>query len=200
MKMKNPNLTNEEVCRLAKSGDPYAVEILISNNIGFIKTIAKDIYSQFIGFAEFDELVEEGQIAIWKCITKFQEESGANFLTYAKSAVRNAMLDYIRKLSSEISFDDFAVNEESVFSGFLTDIYSKTPEQILIKEETIKELYTALHKLENRECTYLIYRFGLNDGHEHSVSDTAFHFSLSESRAKSVEKEALQKMRKLMFL
>lgn len=198
--MKNPNLTNEELCRLSKCGDSSAVEILITNNIGFIKMIAKDIYSQFAGFAEFDDLVEEGQIAIWKCITKFQDASGANFLTYAKSAVRNAMLDYIRKLPSEISFDDFAVNEESVFSGFLPDVYSKTPEQILIKEETMKELFAALHKLGSRERTYLIYRFGLNDGLEHSVSDTAFHFSLSESRAKSVEKEALQKMRKLMFL
>lgn len=198
--MKNANLTNEELCRISKCGDSFAVEILIANNIGFIKTVAKDIYSQYKGYVEFDELVEEGQIAIWKCIKKFQDTSGANFLTYAKSAVRNAMLDYIRKLSSEISFDNFAVNEESAFSEFLPDIYSKTPEQILIKEEIIKELYTALRKLENRERTYLIYRFGLNDGHEHSVSETAFHFSLSESRAKSVEKEALQKMRKLMFL
>lgn len=198
--MKNPNLTNEELCRLSKCGDSSAVEILITNNIGFIKMIAKDIYSQFDGFAEFDELVEEGRIAIWKCIKKFQDTSGANFLTYAKFAVRNSMLDYIRKLPSEINFDDFAVNEESVFSGFLPDVYSKTPDQILIKEETMKELFAALHKLGSRERTYLIYRFGLNDGLEHSVSDTAFHFSLSESRAKSVEKEALQKMRKLMFL
>lgn len=198
--MKNPNLTNEELCRLAKNGDSSAIEILISNNIGFIKTVSKDIYSQYKGYVEFDDLVEEGQIVIWKCIKKFQDTSGANFLTYAKSAIRNAMLDYIRKLPSEISFDDFSVNEETVFSEFLPDIYSKTPEQILMKEETVKELYAALHKLENRERTYLIYRFGLNDGHEHSVSETAFHFSLSESRAKSVEKEALQKMRKLMFL
>ena len=198
--MKSYNLTNEELCRLAKNGDPYAVVILITSNIGFIKTIAKDVYSQFTGFAEFDDLVEEGQIAIWKCIKKFQDTIGANFLTYSKSAVRNAMLDYIRRLPSKISFDDFAVNDESAFSEFLSDIYSKTPEQILIKEETIKDLYVALHKLENRERTYLIYRFGLNAGLEHSVADTAFHFSLSESRAKSVEKEALQKMRKLMFL
>lgn len=198
--MKNLNLTNEQLCHLAKNADSSAVEILIANNIGFIKMIAKDVYSQYIGFVEFDDLVEEGQIAIWKCITKFHETNGANFLTYAKYAVKNSMLDYIRKLPSEISFDDFAVNEETVFSEFLPDIYSKTPEQIMIKEETVKELYAALHKLENRKRTYLIYRFGLNDGHEHSVSETAFHFSLSESRAKSVEKEALQKMRKLMFL
>ena len=75
--MKNYNLTNEELCRLARNGDPYAVEILISNNIGFIKMIAKDIYSQFDGFAKFDELVEEGRISIWKCITKFQDASGS---------------------------------------------------------------------------------------------------------------------------
>lgn len=198
--MKNLNLTNEELCHLAKNGDSSAAQILISNNIGFIKMIAKDIYPQYKGYVEFDDLVEEGQIAIWKCITKFHETNGANFLTYAKYAVKNSMLDYIRKLPSEISFDDLAVNKESAFLRLFPDVYSKTPEQILIKEETIKELYAALHKLENRERTYLIYRFGLNGGFEHSISNTAFHFSLSESRAKSVEKDCLEKMQKLMFL
>ncbi len=76
----------------------------------------------------------------------------------------------------------------------------KSPEQIVINTETIKEMYDALNKLENRERTYILYRFGFEDGKEHSVIDTAFHFSLSVSRAKSVEKSALHKMRKLMFL
>lgn len=41
MKMKNLNLTNEEFCHLAKNGDNRAVEILINNNLGFIKRLQK---------------------------------------------------------------------------------------------------------------------------------------------------------------
>ena len=92
--MKNLNLTNEELCRLAKNGNNRAVEILINNNIGFIKTTAKEAASQYRDSVEFDDLVQEGQIAIWKCINKYDEHSGITFLTYAKHAIQNTMMLY----------------------------------------------------------------------------------------------------------
>lgn len=206
MKMKNLNLTNEELCRLAKNGDNCAVEILINNNIGFIKTIAKEVYSQYRDSVEFDDLVQEGRIAFWKCVNKFDETSGITFLTYAKHAIQNAMTDLVRKnISSSFvetdSLDEYIENgKQCLWSELTSEFYSKTPEQVVLRKEQIREMYMALQSIEARERTYLLYRFGFEDGYEHSVADTAFHFSLSESRAKSVEKAALSKMRKLMFL
>ena len=205
--MKLLKLTNEELCALAKNGDVTAQENLIKNNIGFITEIANDLFSEY-GLKtgslriSLDDLIQEGRIGIWKCISKFDETSYANFLTYAKPAIRNAMLDFIRKCpTAEVCIDDFIENEERLLlSELISDPYSKSPEQIVINTETIKEMYDALNKLENRERTYILHRFGFEDGKEHSVIDTAFHFSLSVSRAKSVEKSALHKMRKLMFL
>ena len=205
--MKLLELTNEELCALAKNGDVTAQENLINNNIGFITEIANDIFSEYglktgLLRISLDDLIQEGRIGLWKCISKFDETSGANFLTYAKPAIRNAMLDFIRKSpTAKVCLDDFIGNEERLLlSELISDPYSKSPEQIVINTETIKEMYDALNKLGNRERTYILYRFGFEDGKEHSVIDTAFHFSLSVSRAKSVEKLALQKMRKLMFL
>ncbi len=206
MKMKKLNLTNEELCHLAKNGDNRAVKILINNNIGFIKTIAKEVSSQYRYSVEFDDLVQEGQIAIWKCVNKFDETSGITFLTYAKHAIQNAMMDLVRKnISSALvetdSLDGYIESgEQRLWSELTENMYSKSPEQVILKAEQIQELYAALRIIEARERTYLLYRFGFEDGYEHSVADTAFHFLLSESRAKSVEKAALSKMRKLMFL
>lgn len=204
--MKNLNLTNEELCRLAKNGDNRAVEFLINNNIGFIKTIAKGVSSQYRDSVEFDDLVQEGQIAIWKCINKYDEHSGVTFLTYARYAIQNAMTDLVRKnISSALvetdSLDEYIENgEQCLWSELTSEFYSKTPEQIVLQKEQIREMYMALQSIEARERTYLLYRFGFEDGYEHSVTDTAFHFLLSESRAKSLEKAAIKKMRKLMFL
>ena len=204
--MKNLNLTNEELCRLAKNGDNRAVEILINNNIGFIKTIAKEVASQYRDSVEFDDLVQEGQIAIWKCINKYDEHSGITFLTYAKHAIQNAMTDLVRKnISSALvetdSLDGYIESgEQCLWSELISEYYSKSPEIIVLKAEQICEMYAALRSIEARERTYLLYRFGFEDGYEHSVADTAFHFSLSERRAKSLEKAAIRKMRKLMFL
>lgn len=206
MKMKNLNATNEELCRLAKNGDTCAVEILINNNIGFIKTIAKEISSQYKDSVEFYDLVQEGQIAIWKCVNKFDESSGITFLTYAKHAIQNAMTDLVRKilassLKETVRLEDCIEDgEQRLWSELTSELYSKTPELIVLKSEQVCELYTALRSIEARERTYLLYRFGFEDGYEHSVADTAFHFSLSENRAKFLEKAALNKMQKLMFL
>ena len=112
------------------------------------------------------------------------------------------MLDFIRKCSTtKVYLDYFTENKEwLLLLKLISDPYSKSPEQIVIKVETIKEMYKAFGKLEHRDCAYLIYRFGFEDGKERAVADTAFYFSLSVSRAKSEEETALRKMRKEMFL
>ena len=190
---------------MQKNGDNRAVEILVNNNIGFIKTIAKEVSSQYRDSVEFDDLIQEGKIAIWKCIDKFDESLGITFLTYVKPAIKNSMIDFIRKsiassVVETVSLDDITQSsEQRIWSKLIDGAYSKTPEQIVLQEEQLQELYAALRKLGDRERTYLLYRFGFEDDREHSVADTAFHFSLSASRAKSVEKAALQKMQKLMF-
>ena len=198
-------MTNEQLCLLAQNGDADAVEKLVNKNAGFVRKIAKEINSKY-GNAEIDDLVQEGELALWKCIDKFDETSGANFLTFAKYAIKSAMTDLVRKsISSDrlprISFDDYILDEERLLlSELISDSYSKSPEQIFFEVETIRNLYSALGKLEARERTYLLYRFGFEEGKEHTVADTALHFSLSESRARATEKAAISKMRKLMFL
>ena len=206
--MKMCNLTNEQLCRLAKNGDASAKDMLIGNNIGFIKTVAKEAFSKFgnVSGIEFDDFVQEGMIAFWKCIERYDERIGVNFLTYAKPAIKNAMTDLVRKNLSSTCFEVESLDkcietgEQRLWEVLTSELYSKTPEQIILRAEQLQELYAALRKLGDRERTYLLYRFGFEDDREHSVADTAFHFSLSVSRAKSVEKAALQKMRELMFL
>ena len=204
--MKMCNLTNEQLCRLGKNGDNRAVEILVNNNIGFIKTIAKEVSSRYRDTVEFDDFVQEGMIAFWKCIERYDERIGVNFLTYAKPAIKNAMTDLVRKNLSSTCFEVESLDkcietgEQRLWEVLASELYSKTPEQIILRAEQLQELYAALRELGDRERTYLLYRFGFEDEQKHSVFDTASHFSLSESRAKSLEKSAIQNLRKLMFL
>ena len=204
--MKMCNLTNEQLCRLATNEDNRAVEILVNNNIGFIKTIAKEVSSRYRDTVEFDDFVQEGMIAFWKCIERYDERIGVNFLTYAKPAIKNAMTDLVRKNLSSTCFEVESLDkciengEQRLWEVLASELYSKTPEQIILRAEQLQELYAALRELGDRERTYLLYRFGFEDEQKHSVFDTASHFSLSESRAKSLEKSAIQNLRKLMFL
>ena len=76
----------------------------------------------------------------------------------------------------------------------IADPYALPPEQAFIKAETLCELYAALDKLEPREQTYLLYRFGFTDDIEHTLTGAAIHFHLSENRAKKLEGEAMDNL------
>lgn len=84
-------MSNEELCALAREGNRAAQDELIEKNTGFITGIAGYVFSEY-GLAdksygiEFDELVQEGRIGLWRCIEKYDPALGASFLTYVKDA------------------------------------------------------------------------------------------------------------------
>lgn len=145
-------------------------------------------------------MVQEGSLGLLGCIDSYKPKSGNLFLTYAASAIRNAMIDYIRSqnvsfeaknLSHIISLDELAKDEVRCKRTFTADPTRQTPEQIYLAKERIADIHHALYMIENREEQYLRYRFGFEDDVEHPTTETAKHFHLSNSRAKKIEKLAL---------
>ena len=78
---------------------------------------------------------------------------------------------------------------------FIADPYTQTPEQIVIRAETITEVRAGLRQVTSRERVYLLYRYGFTDGDEHPIPETAVHFNLTEKRAKKTERTALDDLR-----
>ena len=198
-------MTNEQLCALAKQGDADAQNLLIENNLRFIK---KTAYEAWNAQAELNcalhitlnDLVQEGALGLLGCIESYNPDSGNLFLTYAAPAIRNAMIDYIRSqsvsfeaknLNSIISLDELAKDEVRSRHNFIADPARQTPEQIYLAQERIDDIHHALYMIEDREEQYLRYRFGFDDDMEHPLTETAKHFHLSESRAKSTEALAL---------
>ena len=198
-------MTNEQLCALAKQGDAEAQNLLIENNLRFIKKTAYEVWSAQAELnrslqISLDDLVQEGSLGLLGCIDSYNPNSGNLFLTYAGSAIRNAMIDYIRSqnvpfeaknLSSIISLDELAKDEVQSKHSFNADPTFQTPEQIYLAQERYDDLHHALDMIENREKQYLRYRFGFDDDTEHPLTETAKHFKLSVSRAKKTEAQAL---------
>ena len=94
------------------------------------------------------------------------------------------------------SLNDIVGDEERTeLIQFIADPYSETPEQIVIRIETIEDVRMGLRQITARERTYLLYRYGFVDGDEHPVLETAAHFHLTEKRAKKTERAALDNLR-----
>lgn len=201
-------MTNEELCTLAQQGDSNARNLLIEQNIRFIRKISYETWSaqpainRALGMEPEDFRIE-CMVAMDRCVDSFDPRSG-KFLTYAAAVMRNAMLDYIqshyasfeaKRLSEMVSPKELNVIENSGKPFFLADPLKQLPEPILLRKEKFEEVHTALEHIEPRERKYLEYRFGFEDDTEHPMTETAVHFRLSESRAKSMEKLALDNVR-----
>lgn len=203
--MKRDPITNEQLCALAKRGDADAQNLLIENNLRFIKKTAYEVWSAQAELnrslqISLDDLVQEGSLGLLGCIDSYNPDSGNLFLTYAAPAIRNAMIDYIRSqnvsfeaknLNNIISLDELAKDEVQSKHNFITDPTKQTPEQIYLAQERHDDIHRALEMIEAREERYLRYRFGFDDDTEHPLVETAKHFNLSVSRAKKTEAQAL---------
>lgn len=220
--MNPSSMTNELLCALAQKGDEAAREALVEKNMGFIVQTADLVYrsSSLEGSdlnIDVDDLVQEGGIGLLRAVDGFDPARKLKFLTYAAPAIKNAMIDLIHteQMSFEhrmttakakdsvdglgferVYLDEILPGEERLLRiEAIADPYALSPEQAYIKVETLRELYAALDKLEPREQTYLLYRFGFTDDIEHTLIGAAIHFHLSENRTKLLEDRSLDTLR-----
>ena len=207
---------NEQLCALAQKGDTEARDLLLKNNLGFIRKTANEIFlkSNLVESdlsIEIGDLEQEGGIGLLKAIPSYDKSIGVKFLTYAASFIRNVMTDLVRDSFSrheqrmvdpqnglglqKIRLDEILPGEERLLRiEAVADITAKSPEQVYEDRETLRELYEGFGQISEREQTYLLYRYGFTDDIGHTLIGTAIHFNLSESRAKKLEGEAMDNL------
>ena len=88
--------------------------------------------------------------------------------------------------------------ERMTLEETIADESNLSPEQRAIKAEVLRELYSGMNQLPERERCYVLYRYGFLDSREHALTETASHFHLSESRARGIEETALTHLRDSM--
>ena len=190
-----PVLTNERLCAEWKRGNRAALDALVENNLAFVRREANRLADQSRAYQHTDDLVQEGTIGLIEAAERYDQERETGFLTYAVYWVRKRIREYLDSIlaGETVSLEELAEAEETA-AGDFSD--SGSPESILIRKETIEELYHAMRTISKRESAYLWYRFGFPDEPESRTrKDTAAHFHLTEGRAKATEETALDNMR-----
>lgn len=196
--------SNEELSLRACEGDMAARNLLLENNLPFIRQIANDMKKQYSdGRVDVDDMIQEGCLGLLEAVRHFDTSRGTKFLSYAVFWIRKFMREAANALSASVetvSLDAIVDDDGNTeLNKLLADSYIKTPEQIVMEAEAREEVRVGLRHISARERTYLLYRYGFTDGDEHSISETAAHFFLTEKRAKSTERTALTALRRQLL-
>ena len=207
--MKAPDKTNEELCVLAQQGDAAAADQLVRQCLPFIRQQANRLWLRMglegkTAVMGQEDLVQEGCIGLLHAIPIFDPTLEMKFLTFAGKLIYRSMLNAvialnatfeiaeqrkgiaIQNLNATIREEDRLTLQETV-----ADESDLSPEQQTIKAEVLRELYSGIEQLSERERCYVLYRYGFLDSEEHILTETAKHFHLSESRARGIEESAL---------
>lgn len=194
----------EKYLKLLKEGDKNAKSILIERNLRLVAHIVKK-YS--FPNKDVDELISIGTVGLIKAIDSFDAGKGTRLATYASRCIENEILMLFRnnkKQKSEIYLEDPIGVDKEGNEFCLMDILSNDKDSVLDKVESnlqIRALYKKLgESLTGRESSILIMRYGLIDGKCKTQREIAMNLGISRSYVSRIEKKALKKLKKELFV
>ncbi|MEA3406885.1 MAG: sigma-70 family RNA polymerase sigma factor [Chloroflexota bacterium] len=87
-------------------------------------------------------------------------------------------------------------DDDSEFGDFIEDDDSLTPTEIAYQHLLREALQNIMTSLSPREARVLRLRFGLRDGHAHTLEEVGQKFGLTRERIRQIEHEALDRLRR----
>ncbi len=139
------DMEDEDVVERAKSGDPLALDYLMTKYKSFVKLKSR---SYFLIGADNEDIIQEGMIGLYKAIRDYDRDKLASFKAFAELCITRQIITAIKTatrqkhipLNSYISLNKPIYDEES--DRTLLDVISGAkvtdPEELIISSE---ELY-----------------------------------------------------------
>lgn len=164
---------------------------IIRANLRLVVSIAK----RHVGpFESFFDLVSDGNMSLIRAVEKFDYARGNKFSTYATWAV---MKNFARTIPGEIKHRDrFKTSADEMFAA----TEDRRTDQIGLEhaqEQRETQIGKILEKLDEREQTIIIRRFGLDHGREPlTLKEVGDELGVTKERVRQIEARALSKLRR----
>ena len=153
-----------------------------------------------------DDLVQEGLIAVWQCISCYdasKAEREQSFRAYCKIRAKYAMVDYVRMLSREhaLSLDAYLSCEDED-GGYQRELADK-PITSMASAPTHAlqpQIQAALSRLSDPEQQAITGAFSLEDesGTCSTLEDVRTRLALKKSTLYAIKRRALKKLATLL--
>ena len=144
------DLTDEELCRLAASGNRDAEETLVTRYNRLVRTCARPF---FLAGGDSEDLTQEGMVGLIKAVREYDAGKAASFRTFAEICIRNRLYSVLRAaardkhlpLNQSVPLDTPFFDSNSYTSGS-GDLAQGNPETFLIERERTAALLAGVRK------------------------------------------------------
>ena len=148
------NMTDEQLCSMAQSGNTDARDRLVARYISFVGARAA-VYAPISGAADRDDFGQEGFIGLVSAINRFDPSYGASFRTFAALNIDRRITDAVRLALRKRRVPD------SVTVAASDDIASADdPAQTALMRDTLRRIFTELEErtslMERRVLTMIM--------------------------------------------
>ena len=197
-----------ELARKAKNGDENSRKKLITSNLRFVITCAKQYVGQGVPLLD---LINAGNKGLCEACVNFDPDRGYKFLSFAVWYIRREIIKeiynngrtirypitYISKITKvKKAYDNFLVkNQREPTDEELINLISEeiTPFSDTFTQDTIAN---SLKVLNEREYKVITKFYGLNGVEERTIKDIAKEMNLGDERVRQLRKGAIKKLEK----
>jgi RNA polymerase primary sigma factor/RNA polymerase sigma factor len=163
---------------------------IVRANLRLVVSIAKRRVSPGDGF--FD-LVSDGNMSLIRAVEKFDYARGNKFSTYASWAI---MKNYARTIPDEHKRRDRFRAADMELLQAAVDRREDEYQQRLAATDRLQQVGRFLDRLDTREQTIILRRYGLDHEHEpQTLTEVGSALGVTKERVRQIEAKALEKLR-----
>jgi len=163
---------------------------IVRANLRLVVSIAKRRVSP--GDSFFD-LVSDGNMSLIRAVEKFDYARGNKFSTYASWAI---MKNYARTIPDEHKRRDRFRAADMEMLQTATDRRADEYQQRLAASDRLQQVSKFLDRLDQREQTIIIRRYGLDHEREpQTLKEVGSALGVTKERVRQIEAKALEKLR-----
>ena len=163
---------------------------IVRANLRLVVSIAKRRVSPSDSF--FD-LVSDGNMSLIRAVEKFDYARGNKFSTYASWAI---MKNYARTIPDEHRHRDRFRAADMELLQSATDRRTDENQRKLAETDRLFQVGKFLDRLDSREQTIIIRRYGLDHQHEpQTLKEVGSALGVTKERVRQIEAKAMEKLR-----
>lgn len=196
-------LTKEEEYELWRKykyeGDMAARDKLISSNLKFVASIAKQYQGRGLSYAD---LIAEGNIGLIKGLDKFDGERGFKVISYSVWWIRQTILEALAKRNASededlpLDYEKPLVSDDEEYQTTFTDDNYITEDSGGNKEkERAEAIKFLMDYLNQRERNIITKYYGLDGNKPKTLEEIGMEYGLTKERIRQIKNTSFKKMR-----